>query len=328
VPLYTLSAINFEPQHRVSAFQDAASSICRLQIVPDDPASFASTTSIAVLPDAIIASTVHAPCTTERTRALAAEEADNVLIHAPMRAGFQISQRGGKDAECGIGSVYVDPNEVPGIAHFQDPSTHVFYVSIPRSALLGAGLRLDDTLRTTQRASPYWQLFLGYARMLYDTQAGLSAQAARTCTSHLHDLARMALADGRLVEETGPRRGVRAAWLHRLMADIEAQLTSPELSLDAIAGRHGISARYARALFADQQTTFRDYVKQRRLALAHQMLRDPRQHHRTISDIAMATGFGDLSWFNACYRQQYGTTPSATRTGGLPIATGRSAVQP
>ncbi|MGV8955379.1 MAG: helix-turn-helix transcriptional regulator [Cypionkella sp.] len=317
MPLYSLSAMDFEPQHRVPAFQDAAASICRLLILPDDPQNFTSTTAIAVLPNAVIASTVHAQCTTERSRALAAEEPDNILIHAPMVAGFQISQRGGTDQECGMGSVYIDPNEVPGIAHFNDPSTHVFYVSIPRSALIGMGAGLDAALRTTQRNSPYWQLFLGYAKTLHGCQAELSAEAARTCTGHLHDLARMALADGQLIEETGPERGVRAAWLHRLKSDIEAQLTAPDLSLDRISARQGISARYARALFAGEQTTFRDYVKRRRLSLAHDMLSDPRQHHRSISDIAMATGFGDLSWFNACYRQQYGMTPSATRAGSL-----------
>lgn len=307
--------MDFEPQHRVPAFQDAAASICRLLILPDDPQNFASTTSIAVMPDVVIASTLHAQCTTERSRALAAEEPDNILIHAPMMAGFQINQRGGLDQECGPGSVYIDPNEVPGIAHFTDPSTHVFYVSIPRSALIGAGSGLDGALRTTQKTSPYWQLFLGYAKTLHACQAELSPEAARTCAGHLHDLARMALADGQLVDETGLTRGVRAAWLHRLKSDIETQLTSPDLSLDRISARQGISSRYARALFAGDQTTFRDYVKRRRLILAHDMLSDSRQHHRSISDIAMATGFGDLSWFNASYRQLFGMTPSATRAG-------------
>ena len=106
---------------------------------------------------------------------------------------------------------------------------------------------------------------------------------------------------------------VRAAWLHRIKTDIETQLTAPDLSLDVIAGRHGISPRYARALFAAEHTTFRDYVKHRRLALAHRMLTDPRHLHRSISDVAMASGFGDLSWFNASYRQHYGITPPATR---------------
>lgn len=319
--------MDFEPQHRVSAFQDAAASICRLQILPSDPHTFTSTTSIAVLPEAVIASTVHAQCTTERTRVLAAEEADNVLIHAPLRAGFQITQTGGEDAACARGSIYIDPNEVPGLAHFSDPSTHVFYVSLPRSALIGAGQGLDSALRKTQPASPYWTLFLGYAKTLYECQAELSPEAARTCTSHLHDLARMALANGQLIEEAGPERGVRAAWLHRIKTDIETQLTTPELSLDAIVRRHGISPRYARALFAAEHTTFRDYVKRRRLTLAHSMLTDPRYHHRSISDVAMTSGFGDLSWFNASYRQQYGMTPSATRASHLAFPR-TSAAQP
>ena len=68
-------------------------------------------------------------------------------------------------------------------------------------------------------------------------------------------------------------------------------------------------------------------MKLRRLGLAHGMLCDARQRHRSISDIAMASGFGDLSWFNACYRQQYGMTPSASRAVAAP-ATTRSAVQP
>ena len=322
MPLVTLSARDFEPQHRVPAFQDAAAAICRLQIEPEDPHSFASTTAIALLPGAIIASTMHAPCTTVRTLALAAEDTDNVLIHVPLSAGFRIRQRGGDDAECDVGKVYVDPNEVPGIAHFTDPMTHVLYVSVPR-AVLGAGAGLNRALRTSQVMSPYWHLFVGYARSLHQVQAGLSPEAARSCAEHLHDLARMALADGQVADQPGA--GVRAAWLHRLKSDIEVHLTAPDLSLDRIAARHGISGRYARALFAGEHTTFRDYVRERRLALAHRLLCDPRQVHRSVSDIAMAAGFGDLSWFNACYRQQYGTTPSASRA--MALASG-SAVQP
>ncbi|MBU1305043.1 MAG: helix-turn-helix transcriptional regulator [Alphaproteobacteria bacterium] len=324
MPYFSLSAQDFEPSQRVPAFQDAAASICKLQISPADPHCFTSTTSIAVLPDAVIASTVHAACVTERTTALAADEPDNILIHAPQSAGFAITQRGGEDVECGSGMLYIDPNEVPGIAQFSDPSTHVLYISIPRRILTGSGLRFDGALRKAQPITPHWRLFLGYAQTLYECQDGLSAEAARTCTSHLHDLARMALADGQLLDEAGPGRGTRAAWLHRLKADIETELAAPDLSLDRIAGRHGISARYARALFAAEHTTFRDYVKQRRLALAHAMLCDLRQCHRSVSDIAMASGFGDLSWFNASYRQQFGMTPSASRAA----AAQSSAVHP
>jgi len=313
MPFLSLSASDFEPQHRIPAFQEAAATICRLEVLPEDPGSFTSTTAIAVLPEAIIASTVHSQCTTLRTTAIAEDEHDNILLHVPMQAGFAITQRGGNDAECAAGSLYIDPNEVPGVAHFTDASTNVLYISLPRHALAGSRGAVDRLLRTSARMSPHWQLFVGYARQLHDCFPALNADQARLCTAHLHDLARMALAEGQLVEEAGEGRGVRAAWLEKLKADIERHLTSPELSLNGLAVRHGISTRYIRALFASDRTTFRDYVKDRRLSLAHRLLTDQRHTHRSISDIAMSAGFGDLSWFNACYRQTYGRTPSDTR---------------
>jgi AraC-like DNA-binding protein len=135
----------------------------------------------------------------------------------------------------------------------------------------------------------------------------------------LHDLARMAFTNGRRAEETMAGRGVQAAWLQQLKADIEKQLTNPDLSLNTLAARHRISPRYARALFAAEQTTFRDYVRQRRMGLVNRILCDAGQSHRSISDIAMSVGFGDLSWFNASYRNTYGMTPSETRAHSIQI---------
>jgi len=43
------------------------------------------------------------------------------------------------------------------------------------------------------------------------------------------------------------------------------------------------------------------------------MLADPRYAAETISAIAFACGFGDLSYFNRVFRRQYGATPSAVR---------------
>ncbi|MEH0072391.1 helix-turn-helix domain-containing protein [Pannonibacter sp. Pt2-lr] len=51
----------------------------------------------------------------------------------------------------------------------------------------------------------------------------------------------------------------------------------------------------------------------RRLAMAHRMLTDPAFQHLNIAQIAMEAGFGDLSWFNARFRQTYGMTPRDVR---------------
>jgi AraC-like DNA-binding protein len=50
-----------------------------------------------------------------------------------------------------------------------------------------------------------------------------------------------------------------------------------------------------------------------RLARAHRMLTSPRHAGETISVIAFAVGFADLSHFNRAFRRRYGCTPSDVR---------------
>jgi AraC-like DNA-binding protein len=43
------------------------------------------------------------------------------------------------------------------------------------------------------------------------------------------------------------------------------------------------------------------------------MLTDPRHLDQSIGAIAFACGFGDLSYFNRCFRSVYGSAPSHFR---------------
>jgi len=54
-------------------------------------------------------------------------------------------------------------------------------------------------------------------------------------------------------------------------------------------------------------------VLEQRLARAHRMLVGPRHADATISAIALAVGFGDISYFNRNFRRRYGVTPSELR---------------
>jgi len=80
-----------------------------------------------------------------------------------------------------------------------------------------------------------------------------------------------------------------------------------------VAARQGISPRYVQMLFEAEGTTFSQYVLNRRLALAHRLLTDPRHARSTITAIAFEAGFGDLSSFNHVFRRAYGATPSDVR---------------
>jgi AraC-like DNA-binding protein len=316
LPIVSLSTAQFDPGVRVPAFEAAAASICKLAIKPEHPESYSSSTTIKILPGAVTARTNHSASITTRTRAMAADEADNLLIHIPLNHGFSMSQTGGLEVECKAGEIYLDPNEVPGRAAFHSARTDLFYVSLPRAALARHSGALNGRLRQTMKVSPQWRMFIRYAQSLDAEAAELSATERSISCAHLHELVQLAVNSENASRLEAQGRGVRAARLRAMQADIEMQLTKPGLTLAEIALGQGISERYARALFSEQETTFRDYVTHRRMQIVRRMLIDPAQDHRSISDLAMSSGFGDLSWFNKCYRQIFGETPSDSRAGG------------
>ncbi|TCT10554.1 AraC family transcriptional regulator [Tepidamorphus gemmatus] len=308
-----LKSEDFDPERRVDAFQSAAENICKLQITPAEDREYRSQTMIAVLPDLVLADTSHTACTTLRTSELAAETGDNLLIHIPLAGGFEICQRGGDTVACGPGEVYLDPTEVPGIATFAGARANVLYISIPRALVAMAGAVPDTGLRNVTALTPQWRLLLGYVRCLHAELPHLPPEQATHCAAHVHDLAVMALGASRDAAEVAAGRGVRAARLRAVKDDIERNLVASSLSAEWIAARHGISPRYIRALFAGEGTSFGDYVANRRLLMARRMLSDPSQAARSISDIALSAGFGDLSWFNARFRRAFAMTPSEVR---------------
>lgn len=309
----TLRTEDFDPRHRVAEFQSVAAQICKLDIEAAS-SDYASSTVIAVLPEATIADTVHFACLTRRTSRLAAETGDNILLHFPLTGGFVISQTGGREVECRVGEVYIDPTEVPGNAQFTLNRSNVLYLSIPRSTLGEAGVG-GPSFRDVTPLDARWRMLVGYARLLHAESGQLPVHELARCTAHLHDLTMMALSASRESEQIALGRGVRAARLRAVQADIENNLCNPEMRPDWIAARQGVSARYLRSILAEAGTSFSDYVAVRRLQHVSRRLVDPRHDRRTISEIAYDCGFGDISWFNTRFRATFGMTPSEFRAG-------------
>ena len=92
--------------------------------------------------------------------------------------------------------------------------------------------------------------------------------------------------------------------------------------MPALAARHRVTARYIRKLFEAEGVTFSKFLLDERLARAHRMLIDPRHGAETISAIAFACGFGDLSYFNRVFRRRNGATPTGVRAAALRGAPG------
>ena len=104
-----------------------------------------------------------------------------------------------------------------------------------------------------------------------------------------------------------------------LKADVAANLGSRDLSVITVAKRQGITPRYLHMLFEAEGTSFSQFVLEQRLASAHDMLADWRFDHLTITAVAYAAGFGDLSYFNHSFRGRYGATPREVRKEQLDL---------
>ncbi|MGY4749321.1 AraC family transcriptional regulator [Pannonibacter sp. Q-1] len=311
--ILSIRSKDFSRTRRVEEFRNVVANITKVDFIPDDRQDFHSETSIAVMPGLIVGHGRHSASTAVRSQSHAADCSDDVMFHIPLAGGGTILQTGGREETLRPGLVYADPGDVPGTVRFGGEHMEGIYVSIPRVHLGPAAAGLDAVLRRAAPLTPQWRLFLGYARMLHDELPALAPEEAAQCVAHVQDLALMALGATREAAEAAAGRGLRAARLKQVKAEIERSLVTPGLSADRVAARLGLSPRYVRALFEREGTSFRDYVAARRLAMAHRMLTDPACQHLNIAQIALEAGFGDLSWFNARFRQTYGMTPRDVR---------------
>lgn len=136
--------------------------------------------------------------------------------------------------------------------------------------------------------------------------------AAKIFGSHMLDL--FALSYGGTKDQAQQsRRGLRAARLSSLLAEIQRCSVDPELSAYALAQKLGVSARYVHTLLEETGQSLSEHLLERRLDHAAAMLRSPGCDHMRISDIAHHVGFADLSHFNRSFRRRFGDTPSGFR---------------
>jgi AraC-like DNA-binding protein len=185
---------------------------------------------------------------------------------------------------------------------------------IPRKAIEPFVSNVDDAImRLIPSSTGPLALLVKYVEALAQDEFATSAEYGRLITTHIHDLVATTLGTCRDVSALLGARGVRAARIRTIKAEIETNLANCSLDAACIAKRHGISTRYLHKLFESEGITFTEFLLDRRLALAHRKLSDTRFVGHSISSIAFEMGFGDISHFNRCFRRRYGTTPSDIR---------------
>jgi AraC-like DNA-binding protein len=194
----------------------------------------------------------------------------------------------------------------PAVLEFVD--TTYLSVRVPLGALAGLADVEGAAARRIPGNTEALALLRAYVASLPDRIA--DPQLGKLSAMHVYDL--MALAIGATSEgrELALQRGVRAARLDAIKADL---IRNVPLDLEQLAARQGISSRYVQMLFEEAGTTFSEFAITQRLHAARQMLISPRYADWSIAAIALEVGFGDLSHFNRRFKRLYSMTPTDMR---------------
>lgn len=115
--------------------------------------------------------------------------------------------------------------------------------------------------------------------------------------------------------QRGPGRNERR--VEEAIRQIDARLFDVGFDANRLASSIYISRRRLDELFVrvlGRPVT--PYIRERRLHCASQSLRDPSQHHRTVTDIVLSHGFEDVAHFARVFKKRYGVTALQWRAGG------------
>jgi AraC-like DNA-binding protein len=187
-------------------------------------------------------------------------------------------------------------------------------IVIPQEVITSAFAHVNDRLAYGIDANNEALMLLSkYCHILESGPPLVSSAVITHVSETILDLVGLATgAKGEQAELAG-LRGLKAARLQAILSRIRADFSNPHISARSIAQDLGISERYVQDVLEQSGQSLTTRVLEHRLQKARQMLSNPAFHRLQISEIAFASGFGDISYFNRAFRRRFGMTPKSAR---------------
>jgi AraC-like DNA-binding protein len=315
--ILNFSTDNFPDRDKVSRWREEfARGVAKMdvELLGDEP--FRSVSQIHLFPELKIWSCQVTAAELTRTRTLAADGEDSLVLAIVKRGRTKVAQKG-QDIYLSQGSAVLWSSETAGVFH-NPGDMDIVTLAFPRKSLKRTVEDVDRVLlKHIPASTEALQLLCRYTEMLQAQSTILEPRLRTLAASHVQDLAALVLGTTREGEYVARAGGLRAARLQAVKADIMANISAHSLNVDSVAARHKISPRYIRALFEAEQTSFTAFVREQRLLIAYRILNSPACPNRAIAAIAFDCGFGDLSYFNNSFRRRFGATPTEVRAGAL-----------
>jgi len=313
-----LSLNGIPRRERVAIYREVIGPhVVGLDIEPVAGAPFFADLTVRRLPGLEIVSGTAGASVNSRTPALLADGRDSFGLTIVDNGVWRVNSRGHEIDETRA-AAYLMSFADPSVAVTAATSS-ILALQVPRAVLAGLIADVDDaTMRPIPPGSVPMRLLRGYLELLSHETRVASPELARAVAGHIHDLIALAVGATRDGAAVARQRGLAAARLHAVKADIAASLPRRDLSVERVAERHRMTTRHLQRLFEAEGLTFSTFVLKARLARAHAILADRRSRLQGVAAIAFDCGFGDLSHFNRAFRQRYGATPSDIRAMSRP----------
>jgi AraC-like DNA-binding protein len=313
----SISTQTFPREKRLAMWREIyGRNIGNFDIEPIGDTPFQADVTFHALPGVGIAIGSRSAAHYRITRELTQRSRDTIVLSI-LRSGVATTSQFGKEATCGVGEAVVLTSTDPSTSTLHGHGSFATFV-FSRPTIEAIVPDLSSRLaRRVGSDNAALRLLARYLDVITAEGELASAVIARSASSHILDLAALAIGARRDYAEIARQRGARAARLSAVKSDILAELDRPDLSVEVMAARHGISQRYVGKLFEADGTTFKAFVIAERVAKAYRMLIDQRYGHLSITRIAYDCGFGDISYFNRTFRRVHGATPSDIRESAI-----------
>jgi AraC-like DNA-binding protein len=309
-PIERIASEDAPEADRLVRVRDAyARTFADLHITPHAASPFHWRGTLRRLPGLALAATVCSGVRISRGRALGDDEE---LILTATIAGRLVVRQGSRETGLQPGEVALTRGRDAAAVEC-DAQSRWIVLRIPLRLVAAAISDIDAILVSAIAAPEPLSMLLKYVDVLLDSSGLERRETLGLAVAHVHEIVALILGAARRPGNGEKARGPGAVRLRAIKADIVENACSRELTVASIAERHRVTPRYVRKLFEGEGVTFSEFVLSQRLGRARRMLADPRCGDETISAIAFACGFGDLSYFNRVFRRHYGATPTAVR---------------
>lgn len=243
-----------------------------------------------------------------RTRPMAAAGDDSIGLIINRDSGSYLSHRG-REVTLADGEACAVLTYEPGMIVNTSQLGFVF----PRSSLMSRARTIEDAVaERIPASSDALRLLLGYLDMLPLRLADGARKLQRTVVDHIYDLVVLAICPERPSDETS-LSATAAARLELALLYLRNHFDFPGLTISTVAGDQNISPRYLQRLVESTGSTFSEHLNELRLQRAFVLLTDARHRRKKIAEIALRSGFSDVSYFNRMFRRRFGETPRNVR---------------